>query len=718
MHREAGPRSAVPAALALLAACCGAAPAAAQDGASPQEVIVSAERVDAPLATTPVSAGVIDSAEIQRKGIRQLNDIVGVVAGVAVPNGYSNMPQAVGIRGVGVSQPAMAQAVGIYIDDVPLVRGYATALWDLPDIARIEVLRGPQGTLYGENSSAGAVKIVSLDPGAETAAWAEAGAGSFGARELRGYANAALGPALDASLAFSRRRNDGFGFNATRSERVNKLDATQARAKLRLAAGPDFEAVLAIDGLLDRSDTNTINYPLGVPGAAPRVTFTAVDAGAFERRAGGISLRLTEALAPGLRLRSITAWRDYRDDPTVADWGGLAQQRFTLSQTVQQKTFSQELQLQHQDARLSWTAGAILVRDTFDFDRDSTAVPLAAPAPAYNEALSHFVTSDWGVYGQGRFAFDEATSLTAGLRAWHTRQTGSNAYWKTDAAYVRTSRVYDAPDLATTKTGWLPRVELARRFADGPFVYASLAQGAKFGGYNRAAQSLTSARVATDPEHVTTWELGVKGRALDGRLDYRLAAFRNDYRDYLAALNGLTIDGVLVTDSVLVNAGKARTWGLDAELAARLGDRTDLTLTTELLRTRFDEFANPSGSAAADYVGNELPNAPRLSLGSSLRHWLPLARGDALRGEVSLQHVGSQFTEVSNNPALRAPTQTYVNLETAWLSPGRHWTVSLRVRNAFDRTYVLLPNRIAPLGIDAGYYDPPRTLLASVRYDL
>ena len=420
------------------------------------EVTVTAERIESVLRVTPVSVGVIDAREIDRKGILQLSDMVGVVAGTSVPNGFSNMPQAVGIRGVGVSQPAMSQAVGLYIDDVPLIRGYATALWDLPDIDRIEVLRGPQGTLHGQNATAGVVRIVSIDPTPAASAWLAAAAGNHGALETRGYTNGALGAATAASFAFSRRSNDGFGHNATLARDVNRLDATQFRAKLRWRASPALDAVLAVDGLQDRSDTNTTNFPLNHPNAAPRVTFTSVTDGPFKRNAAGLSLKVNARVREQVWLRSITGYRAYTDDPTLADWGGLAVQRFTISQRIRQKALSQELQLQRQDERLSWTAGLMLVRDRFDFDRFSTAFPLAAPAPSTTEAETHLTTTDLAIYAQARHAFGDNTRVTAGVRAYRTRQSGSNQFWRTDANLQRTTPVYLAPDLSTSKTGWLP----------------------------------------------------------------------------------------------------------------------------------------------------------------------------------------------------------------------------------------------------------------------
>ena len=710
-------RRAAPGLAPLLA--LAAIPALAQQVAEPlPEVVVSAERTLTLARSTPLSLGVVEAREIEAKGVRDLQDVANVVAGVSVPNGFSNMPQAVAIRGVGASLPAMSQAVGIYLDDVPLVRGYATALWDLPDIERIEVLRGPQGTLYGQNSSGGAVKVITRAPTPEFEAWASAAAGNHGAREARAYLNGALGAGgLAASLGVSRRRTDGYGYNAALDEKVNRLDVAQVQAKLRWLGTAGLDAVLAVDGSRDRSDNNTINFPLNHPRAAPRVTFSGPGKDAFQRLAGGGSLRLVKQLGGGAELRSITAYRRYRDDPMMADFGGLETPRMTIRQLVEQRAFSQELQLQGRGERLAWTTGAMLVRDDFGFTRFTALHPLAAPAPVHTDAATRQETRDLGLYAQGRYALATGVGLTLGARAYQTRQTGANAFWRADAGGRRLQQVYDAPDLATRSRGVLPRLALDWQATPATYLYASYARGEKFGGFNRAAESLVSAHQATDPERVATFEAGAKGRYAGGRVSVDLALFRNDYDDYLAPLSGTRIDGVQVSDVVLVNAARASSHGLDLDLGLALAQRTRWTVSLEALRSRFDDFINPGGVASGDYVGNELPNAPRLSVASSLSHVQPFASGGALTLDLSAKYVRRHYSEVSNAAGVMIPDQTYVNLAAVYRTPSRRWSLALRARNLQGRAYPTLRNRIAPLGIDAAYYNPPRTVLVTARRD-
>jgi len=681
------------------------------------DVVVTAERVETTLRKTSTSAVVVGEDDIQLQGLTQLSDLTGRVAGVVVPNGFSNQPQAVAIRGVGASQPAMSQAVGIYLDDVPLVRGYGTALWDLPDLARIEVLRGPQGTLHGQNSTAGAVKLISLDPSMESQAWGSILVGNRESVALRGYATGQLGDGpLAGSIAFSRRHNGGYGYNVPKDERINQLDTLQARAKLAWKDASGSSVVLAIDGLRDRSDTNTQNYPLNHPSTTPRHSFTTVPNGDFERDAGGVSLTGNWQVGQGMTLRSITAWRGFVDDPVVVDIGGLETQRFGLRQRVTQRAWSQEFQLRGHAGIGTWTLGAIAQQDEFDFRRYTVLFPLAAPAPSYTEAWSKLKTTDLGAYGQLRVPLGERSALTAGLRAWRTSQDGSNEFWRTDASGNRLANVYEAPDLDTSDDGLVPRVVIEAQPQPDWLTYASLAQGAKFGGFNRAAESERSATFPTQPERVTTLELGSKSRHASGSVGINAALFYNRYRDLLASVSNAVIDGVLVPEPVLMNAGRAHTWGLDVELAAQLGRSTQLELSVEVLRSKVDEFTATGTSQVV--AGNELPNAPTASAGLTLRQERPFI-GDAIyEWSATVRHIRPYFTDLANTPALATPKQTLVDAGVALRDASRQWTATLTVQNLFGKDLPLLRTRIPPLGVDSVYWNAPRVVTLSIRRDL
>jgi len=522
---------------------------------------------------------------------------------------------------------------------------------------------------------------------------------------------------LSGSFALSRRGNDGFGYNASTGERVNKLDATQFRAKLRLKQPSGTDAVLAVDGLVDRSDTNTGNFPLNDPQSAPRVTFVTATPGPFKRLSGGLQLKVSHPLGEGIDLNSITGYRAYRDDPTIADIGGKADLRYLLSQTVEQKAFSQEVQLQAKQDRLAWTAGLMLVFDRFDFDRIVDQIPPPPKARTDTEGQTHLETTDVGVYGQMHYEWTDEIGLTAGLRAYRTTQTGDNRFWRLDPRQQRTQEVYTATGLSTASQGLLPRLGVDWQRSPDQFVYASFAMGQKFGGFNRATASERASTYAARPEKVSTWELGSKWRLAGGRLTADVALFLNRYGEYLASLQNTVINGVPVPDQVLVNAGKAKTYGADIDLAAKLAARTELSLAVELLRSRIEQFANPTGAAISNYVGNELPYASHLSLSARFGHVEPLPDGSSLEFSATLQHLSRQYADVQNTAAIAIEPQTYVNLATSWASPEHRWTFSVRVRNVANRTHVVLRTMIPSVDVDAANYNAPRTWLATLRRD-
>ena len=215
---------------------------------------------------------------------------------------------------------------------------------------------------------------------------------------------------------------------------------------------------------------------------------------------------------------------------------------------------------------------------------------------------------------------------------------------------------------------------------------------------------------------MTTYEACAKWRIAGGSARAQVALFYNDYRDYLAGLLNPTVNGVQVNDTVLLNAGHAGTYGLDLDITARLGEHLDWSGSIEVLRSRFEQFLSPA--SGVNYVGNELPNAPRISGSSSIRFNAPAGETGQVSLSGTIQYLGAQFSDVANSSALRLKAQTYVHVSAAFTTLStRPWTVSLVIRNAFNRTQVILRQIVPPLGVDAGAYNLPRSMVLSVRHD-
>jgi iron complex outermembrane receptor protein len=193
-------------------------------------VTVTAERRSTDVQKTAVAVSAVGESQLQERQVHTLADLAGQAAGLTLPSNYINQ-QYVFIRGIGNSRPAGNPSVGVYIDDVYVARQFGNAYSNLPDIERVEILRGPQGTLYGQNTSSGAVKIISRDPSEEFTGSVEAGAGNYGTFESKGYFSGALVPeVLLGSLAVSSRHSDGYAYNYTLHKDVNGFDTNQIRS--------------------------------------------------------------------------------------------------------------------------------------------------------------------------------------------------------------------------------------------------------------------------------------------------------------------------------------------------------------------------------------------------------------------------------------------------------------------------------------------------------
>lgn len=697
-----------------------AASSATSEIAAIDDVIVTAERRESSLQRTPVSVGVVNAAQLERQGFNNLVDIERAVAGVSNKGGVTNQQASIIIRGVGTTNMGYTQAVGIYIDDVPLIRSAAAGQWDLPDIERIEVLRGPQGTLYGQNSSAGAVKVVSRNPTDESEAWVSAGFGNYDAIDLRGYAS---GPIVEgllaASLAFSRREHDGYGYNHTTEQSVFGADVTQARLKFRLTPTENFDAVLSVDGLLDKSDNGTTGTPLNLEGVdvQPRDKYVDKDLSTSRLERSGVSLQLNHDLSDTLSLRSTSAYRTYRHDPDPMDLGGLPWPAYEWDQSVDQETFSQELQAFGDHGRFRYTVGALFIREDWLNDNVGTYSLVSTGSITRRNAITNFNTDDIGVYAQFDYDLTERLKISAGARYYHTKQLYTAASYSLNADYEPVSQTFSVEDLEATADGVTPRISISYQWSPTLFTYVTYTEGAKFGGYNRSASTATVASVAADPETVSAYETGLKATWLDGRLQTNATLFYNDYRDYLAVVLNPTINGEYIIGSVLTNAARAHTWGTEIEARALLTENLSLNFTGAYLETEFDEYLNPSGAVGTDYTGNELPLAPKLSGALTLAYDRVFSGGSTLNLSGSVQYVSSQHNEVSNTPDLEIPERTTVDLWGEYRPANSPWSASLRIKNALDEDHIVSLTSVANYGVYSAAYNEPRTVLLSLRYD-
>ncbi|MBD1599747.1 TonB-dependent receptor domain-containing protein [Pseudomonas typographi] len=672
------------------------------------EVVVTAERRETNLQTTPVSVGVIGAEALQRSAVTVGRDLNAATAGLLAPGGWQGTSAGGSfyIRGVGTDSVLYSSPVGLYVDDVWISRQYGNGLLSsFPDIDRIEVLRGPQGTLYGQSSSGGAVKIVSRDPKSNDA-WVQATGATGLGRGLSLYASHELVPQmLFGSIALSRYKDDGYTHNRTLDRKVDRTDSSVARAKLRFTPSDDLEAVLSVDWAVDHSDSPVFvarDYP--GHGHDPRVTYENTSP-RIDDTSNGVSLKVVKTLDEHLSLKSISAYRNLDQGNSPIPLDGVPTDVSGVGFKVHNQQRSQEFQLLGDYDRFNYVVGALALSENLHSNRPTWY------EEDYNQQRADIHNENLGIYGQGTYKLTSKLGLTAGLRVGRDTQDYRARGYASNSSLQFLDQTYDSGQLHARNTFVTPKLGIEYAWSSQLFTYASMTKGQTAGGYSPTAATLPISRNLLDPEKVTTYELGVKNTFLGGRVSVNSTLFYSDYKQFHAVLNGITVDGVFIPGSTTVNAGKANIYGLEVDANARVTGNLDWSIWGALQHSRIQQFLNPLGKT--DFEGNRLPNTPRFAGGTRINYKVPLQIPGELHANATLRFIANSYSDASNAPDTQIPSQTYVDAGTHYITPDGHWTLGLDAKNLLNRTYAVTTYS-SP---DISMYNPPRSVQASVRYD-
>jgi iron complex outermembrane receptor protein len=702
-----------PAAPAAKAAALGNAKAAQ----AVEEVIVTAERRRTNLQKTPLSVTRLGSAKLEQAGAHAIRDLAGQAPNVEVPRGgLTPTTQVFFIRGIGTADPIQDPAVGLYVDDIFIPRPISDGgLFDLPDLDRIEVLRGPQGTLYGRNSDAGAIKLVTTDPGNTPHLIMDAAGGSYGAFQTHDLVSGPLvQDLLYGSLAFVHNQQNGTTYDPTIGQNVNDIDYNAARAKLKITPNDDLEILLTADGLLDHS-TTAYYTPVKPVGREfnPNDSFSPIDP-VNHLDDGGIGLRVTEKLNDELTLKSISSGRAWDQAPVIYDNSGTDPLGAANFINYHQRDYTQELQLAGDYGRFNFVTGAYFFRETFSVFR--TTVAGAEYTPLLT-TQNQTITDSYAGYAQGNYKITDKLTATVGLRYTLDARSFTDANYKSGKNPL-------ADDLfdeffpksvlfkASSHDSWgsfTPKFGLSYQVTPDIMGYASYAEGFKGGGYDNRSADVLIAHTPFAPETVDTYEVGVKSDWLNHALRANLSLFYNDYTNLQST--------IYITPFItqLVNAAQAHTDGVELETTLVPIDGLTWTNSGGYLDSAYDQFLNASKTGAAA-TGNRLPLAPRFNYTSALDYQLP----DIIPGEI---HVGGDvqfqtrsFSDVLNNPQAAIPQQTLLDFHLSYTTPDSRWTGLFTVRNALNDRY----NQSGTYAPPTYYYleNPPQSFLFTLRYKI
>jgi iron complex outermembrane receptor protein len=727
------PRLALRAALILGASTLAltAAPAMAQDAAPQQDVqaaslddiVVTARRRDERLQDVPVAVTALTSETLENLQASDIGDLEGAVPNLTLHEGDANNA-VIYLRGVGqVDSLAFADpGVGVYVDDVYLGRAQGAFL-SVYDVDRIEVLRGPQGTLYGRNTIGGAVKFVSSRLSAEPNGRLEASVGDYNLREVRGAFGGALNDegTILARAAVAYASRDGYSENAFDGQDDGDRNELAGRVSLEYRPSDVFSIRLNVDASSDSPDTSrTPARATPVFGAYPatmddpfRVNANFNDLADLDTF--GASVTAEYAFGDALTFKSVTAYRSM-DYASHLDLDATPDPIFGVYVDENQHQFSQEFQLSYVGDRLTAVGGLFYFDET-----DLTYSGLLGPAIGLvTGSINDQHNRSYALYGQGTYALTDRLNLTAGVR-----------YTYEDKDFARTQTLY--PSAPTTVPGrndpgltltdldtsanWdslSPKVGLDYEISDDVMGYVSVSRGFKSGGFDGRANDADGAR-PYDPETLWAYEAGIKSSLFDRRVTANLAAFWNDYTDL--QLSSFTADGSGGFEALFTNAGAATIRGLELELAARPMDGLTLNGTIGYLDAKYDEYIGPGGADISDQ--RELVNAPKWSSRLGAVYVAELGASGRLTFGADAAYRSKVYPTVSSSEVLAQDAYTLIDAFVRWTDSNDRFSVELGGKNLTDERYVEQGFDLSDsLGYQLAYFGAPRTvrLTAGVRF--
>jgi iron complex outermembrane receptor protein len=692
-----------------------------------ETVTVTARKREEALERVPLAVTVLDQDELAAYGVDDLAELDTLVPNLTIyaARGASSTVTAY-IRGVGQSDPlwGVDPGVGIYVDDVYLARAQG-ALLDLLDVDRIEVLRGPQGTLYGKNTIGGAIRYLTRPLAGEVEGRAEVVAGRFDRLDVKAVLNAPLGSdAAVGRLAVGALNRDGFGANRPNGAPVSDEEVLVARGTLGFRPTDALDLVLAADRLDDQSgvrggrrlDAFNPFDPARTPPFDDRYDLASGMRNVNDVAMSGASATVRWQPSGQWSLKSVTAHR-HGDTDTTIDFDQLPDPIADVRGTLDDEQVSQEFQLALDGARGDGVLGL------YWFDGTAGGTVLNTFRGVQFTATSGEVgTRSLAAYAEGTWRVADGLSLTLGARFTDERKSVAvrnrvfrDASFAEDAVVATQAAFADAVSFDDVS----PRIAIDWQANAAWMVYASATRGFKSGGFNiraNVAAVPASARPFAD-ESVTAYELGTKGAWRDGRVRLAVAAFHQDYRDIqLSVFSAFDSDGDGTDDAFFgdfTNAARGTVDGLELELSARLGERWLLQGQYAWLDARYDEYVD----RGVDVAGTKaFTNAPPRSGLLSLEYARPLAGGE-LAARVTYARQAKVYPTTDLSEDIAQGSYGLLDAGLAWTSPRRAWTVTLQGTNLADTEYRTSGNNVPVLGVLTGFYGAPRQIALGVRRD-
>jgi iron complex outermembrane receptor protein len=654
-----------------------------------EEIVVTAQKRTENLQQIPIAITAISGEELDRIDLNEIQDI-------AIQTPSLEFSRAGGeaqlyIRGIGTNifGVTVDPSVAVNQDGVYLARTQM-GLTQFLDVDRVEILRGPQGTLYGRNATGGAINLISRKPADEVEGYASAIAGNFGRYEFQGAVSAPLSDVVKTRLAARFLEDDGFtkDLDPRGADEIDDQNMFAMRGTVEFDVNDDVTFTVVADWS-DFTSHNRSVVPRDNLGLAE--TLGALPTGGIDEtrnnlptkydwETGGITATLDWQINDGIALKSISAYKEFTGDFLFNTDGTEADvTRSNFQYDTDQ--FTQEIQLSStDDGAFQWIAGVYyLTEDKYG------ALGLIRPPIGLSFIIPNDDTGEaYAAYVQGTYQFTDELAFTAGVR--YSDET------KKDVTSVGAVFDFDGLDSVSDVTlfgppreaknswdAWTPRFVLEYTPNDDMLFYASATRGFKSGGFNAFDRT-----PAFNPEFIWSYEIGTKSDITD-TLRVNATGFYYDYSDLQVTtfINGLTLT---------TNAAEATVKGIEFEVTSLLTEDLEFNLSGTWLDAEYDQFFSAQGVDANgprifDLSGNKLINAPEWTFNASLNYTVNLASGGTvdLFGQVTYRD--ELFFTQFNEPLVGSDDITLVDARIAYTTPDGSWSTGIYGKNIFDEEY-------------------------------
>lgn len=712
------------------------------------EIVVTARKRTETLADVPQAVSVFTAEDVERFGYTTSADIIRQtpnlmwhsIIGFATPNIF--------LRGIGSTtfNGNQANPVGLHIDGV-YQGATITYGFGLLDLERIEVLKGPQGTLFGRNTTAGVINFIPRKPDPAEGANAELRAtyGRFNEANVEAAGGFALSDDAAVRVAAVTLNRDGHVKNLNPTSGIENqggIDIWSARGQVRYMPGA-FDILLNVHGGRNRSDI--------IPGKQVGVNCPP-----------GISPPQLGVCADFFGFRDSTDYREsftnFRSYDYVDTWGGggtvtwhggafdvVAQTAYEANDRLLHNDtdagsalaikadnisnfhqFSQEIRaLSTGDAPLAWIVGANYYVDDLASFQTFTAnaygpggISRVFPVQEGVASTMHQETESYAVFGEATYAITPRLKFTGGLRWTYDQRHAERRAFLYNATGYAIAIVDEATAFSRFLVDTIPRVIVEREWrewtgranlafdiTDTVMVYANYAHGFKGGDFNGGALFAPAEANIVDPEFVDSYEIGLKGATPDRRLAFETALFYYDFKNQQVSQ---LIPGSTITLQSLTNAAKTRVYGAEADVTARPTDGLMLQAKVGLLDAKFEEFLLNPANPASSLAGNRTASSPKVTLASVARYDIPVG-AYVLGVQADGSYTGAHFFTADNNPALYEDGYWLANTSVGLRDALGRYSATVWAKNLFDKKYLLSGLANASLGFMELFPGLPRT---------